>query len=53
MLVFRSEKWTKRTVTLPNAGTSKFDGCSEQGANEHNYLDLRGSEHERKLRIEM
>ena len=40
MLEFRSEKWTRRTVTLPNAGTSKLGWCSEQGATEHNYLDL-------------
>jgi len=39
VLEFRSEKWT-RTVTLPNAGTSKCGGCSEQGANGRNYLDL-------------
>jgi len=40
VLEFLSEKWTSRTVTLPNGGTSKFGGCSRQGTNEHNYMDL-------------
>lgn len=40
MLEFLPEKWTRRTVTLPNAGTCTFGGYSEQGANEHNYMDL-------------